>query len=205
MPNLLRVILALLTLAAIGLQLSLHIAASFSAVNFFSYFTNLSNLVANIVLLISAFATSARTPARIDALRFASTVNMLIVGIVFALLLRDADLGALLPWINALLHYVMPVAVVLDWIRKPPVTSIGASQLALALVFPVAYLAYTVLRGSAIGWYPYPFLNPAVVGGATGVAMYALGIAIAFVFAGLALLVIGNRRRVGIARSDAAR
>lgn len=204
MPTILRVTLALLTLAAIGLQFSLHIAASFSAVNFFSYFTNLSNLFACIVLLISAFVARGRTSARLDALRFASTVNMLIVGIVFALLLRNTDLGALLPWINALLHYVMPVAVVLDWILKPPTTSIGVRHLALALVFPIVYLGYTVLRGSAIGWYPYPFLNPAVVGGTTGVALYALGIALAFVLAGLALRAIGNRRRAGIPRSDTA-
>jgi len=45
---------------------------------------------------------------------------MAIVGIVYGILLRDEDLGALLPWINVVLHYVMPVVVVLDWLYQPP-------------------------------------------------------------------------------------
>lgn len=49
-PTIARVALALLVLAAIGWQLRLHLAASYSALNFFSDFTNLSNLFAACVL-----------------------------------------------------------------------------------------------------------------------------------------------------------
>ena len=49
--------------------------------------------------------------------------------------MRDVDLGALLPWVNFVLHYVMPVAIVLDWLLKPPVAKLQAQHLALALVF----------------------------------------------------------------------
>jgi hypothetical protein len=63
----------------------------------------------------------------------------------------------------------------------------------LALAFPSAYLAYVILRGADTGWYPYPFLNPAHVGGYAGVAAYALGIAATFVLAAWALLTVGNR------------
>lgn len=41
---------------------------------------------------------------------------MVVVGIVFALLLRTMDLGSLLPWVNFLLDYVMPAVVLLDWL-----------------------------------------------------------------------------------------
>ena len=41
-----RPIFALLTLAAVGRQLVIHVESGFSVVNFFSYFTNLSNLLA---------------------------------------------------------------------------------------------------------------------------------------------------------------
>ncbi|MDQ3057292.1 MAG: Pr6Pr family membrane protein, partial [Pseudomonadota bacterium] len=60
-------------------------------------------------------------------------------------------------------------------------------------VFPATYLVYTLLRGMTTGWYPYPFLNPATAGGYTGVAMYSLGIFVAFLVVGFALLAVGNR------------
>lgn len=191
-----RVALALLVLAAIGWQLRLHLAASYSALNFFSYFTNLSNLFAAGVLLVAARSRGSRTGevARHDLVRYLATVNMLVVGVVFALLLRNVDLGALRPWINTLLHDVMPVAMLVDWWRVPPRTTLGGRHVAIALLFPAAYLVYVLVRGAVAGWYPYPFLDPAKVGGYGAVALYAVGIAVAFVLAAWALLAMGNRR-----------
>jgi hypothetical protein len=186
----LRVILALVALVAISRQLILHIGASYSVLNFFSYFTNLSNLFAAFVLLLGGFFGKEESR---DLVRYISTVNMTIVGLVFAVLLRNVDLGALLPWVNYVLHYIMPVAVVLDWLLSPPASRLRSGSVFLALTFPSAYLAYIVLRGADTGWYPYPFLNPANVGGYGGVATYACGIAVAFVLAAWALLAVGNR------------
>jgi hypothetical protein len=185
-----RVVLALVTLVAIGQQLTLHVGASYSALNFFSYFTNLSNLFAAFVLLLSVFFGKEKSP---DFVRYISTVNMTIVGLVFAVLLRDVDLGALLPWVNSVLHYIMPVAIVLDWLLWPPASRLGPRSVFLAMSFPCAYLLYVILRGADTGWYPYPFLNPANGGGYSGVAAYAFGIAAAFVLAAWALLAAGNR------------
>ncbi|MEO8010992.1 MAG: Pr6Pr family membrane protein [Dokdonella sp.] len=193
MLAILRTSLALLTLAAIGLQFSLHLNASHSALNFFSYFTNLSNLFACFVLLVSASATRGMHSPWRDGLRFVSTANMLVVGIVFVALLRDADLGGLLPWINILLHYVMPCAIVIDWLLDPPSSRLGLRHLAVSLVFPLLYLGYVVVRGTQMGWYPYPFLNPAIAGGSQAVALHAVAIAVAFAIAGGILLLIGNR------------
>jgi hypothetical protein len=195
-----RLTLALVALVAIGQQLILHVGASYSVLNFFSYFTNLSNLFAAFVLLITVF--SGKMKSR-DLFRYISTVNMTIVGIVFAVLLRDVDLGALLPWVNYALHYVMPVAIVLDWLLSPPDSTLKSRSVLLAMTFPSAYLIYVILRGAVIAWYPYPFLNPAKVGGYGGVAMYACGIAAAFVLAAWALLAAGNR--VAGAKSHRAR
>jgi len=185
-----RVVLALVALVAIGRQLILHVGASYSVLNFFSYFTNLSNLFAAFVLLLSVFVGNEKSR---DLVRYISAVNMAIVGLVFAVLLRDVDLGALLPWVNFVLHYVMPVAIVLDWLFRPPASRLVSRSVFLAMAFPSAYLTYVILRGADTGWYPYPFLNPANVGGYGGVATYACGIAAAFVLTAWALLAIGNR------------
>lgn len=180
-----------------GLQLNIHVASGFNAVNFFSYFTNLSNLLAATVLILGAVRSfgDRATTAGFDQLRFMSVVNMLIVGIVFSLLLRNADLGTLLPWVNVLLHYVMPCVVVVDWLLDPPSKPLGSSDLLRVEVFPLLYLSYTLIRGSIIGWYPYPFLNPGNVGGYPGVGLYAVGIALVFVAGGWCLMTVGNRLR----------
>ena len=187
-----RLFFAALALTAIGQQLILHIGASYSVVNFFSYFTNLSNFLAALVLLLSVFGRSEISAATRDLLRYASVVNMTVVGLVFAALLRNVDLGGLLPWVNFVLHYIMPIVIVIDWLLQPPASKLQAKHLGIAFVFPALYLVYTVLRGANMGWYPYPFLNPVNVGGYGGVAMYALGITVTFLLAAWALLVIGN-------------
>lgn len=191
-----RALLVALAVTAIGQQFMLHNGASYSTLNFFSYFTNLSNLFAAFVLLLSVFSRSPHSSS-LDLMRYISAVNMAVVGIVFVVLLRNVDLGALLPWVNFVLHYVMPVAIVLDWLLQRPNSRLKAKYLALALVFPAAYLVYVLLRGVAIGWYPYPFLNPANVSGYSGVAMYAAGIFVTFLVVGGALLAAGNRPNPG--------
>jgi hypothetical protein len=76
---------------------------------------------------------------------------MAVVGIVFALLLGNEELGAVRPWINFVLHYLMPCAVVLDWLLQPPPIRLSRRNLPAFLVFPSAYLAYTLVRGGVTG------------------------------------------------------
>lgn len=193
----LRLTLGLLTLAAVGRQFALHVQYGFSAVNFFSYFTNLANLFAAVVLLVGAVRVVQRRAASAtdDRIRGAATTYMAVVGLVFAALLRNVDLGALLPWVNTVLHTVMPIAVVLEWLYAPPRSTLGARQVLLYQAVPLLYLVYVLGRGAAVGWYPYPFLNPAVVGGYGGVAAYVVGIVVVFLVVGWAVTAVGNARR----------
>jgi hypothetical protein len=187
----LRLLLGLLTLVAIASQFAIHARMGANVVNFFSYFTNLSNLLAAGVLLLTA--RTRATPAWIDRVRAISAMNMAVVGIVFTLLLRNEDLGALQPWVNFVLHDLMPCAVVLDWLLDPPSTRLGVRDVMQFLIFPAAYLAYSLLRGAQTGWYPYPFLNPSRVDGYGGVTVYAVGITVIFLVIGWALVALGNR------------
>jgi hypothetical protein len=82
----------------------------------------------------------------------------------------------------------------MDWLLQPPATKLQTKHLAMALLFPAAYVIYVLVRGSSTGWYPYPFLNPANVGGYAGVAVYVVGIALAFLVSGWILMISGNRR-----------
>lgn len=122
----LRFVFGLLALTAIAWQLGVQIRLGHSVVNFFSYFTNLSNQFAAVVLLLGACEGHTRRKRLPDWVRAATAVNMIVVGMVFAILLRDADLGSLLP----------------------PRSQLATSQILVALLFPILYLAYVLLRGS---------------------------------------------------------
>lgn len=132
--------------------------------NFFSYFTIESNIFAATILLISAFFVFAGKKSGIlEFLRGAATFFMVVTGIVFAVLLAGIE-GSVLtaaPWDNIVLHYLIPIAMAIDWIIDPPARQIAYKKAVLWLLFPLTYLVYSLVRGSIVGWYPYPFLNPA--------------------------------------------
>ncbi len=189
-----RLFFGLLPLIAIGRQLALHSQYGYSIINFFSYFTNLSNIFAAVVLLIGAFSLiQHRDPTmRDDIVRGTSVVCMALVGIVFALLLRDQDLGTLMPWVNIVVHYIMPVVIVLDWLYQPPKAKLALTQAAYWLIFPFLYVAYSIIRGAIIGWYAYPFFDPAKSGGAGGVALYCIAIFTVFSLLCWLFITLGN-------------
>jgi hypothetical protein len=191
-----RLLFGVFTLLAVGVQLGIHIRHGYSVLNFFSYFTNLSNIFAAAVLIVEGTLTwrGRELGPLWQLVRCASVVCMALVGVVFLALLRDADLGSLLPWINVWLHYVMPVIVVLDWLTFSPSRPIPYAKLGYLVGFPLVYLAYSLIRGVAINWFAYPFLNPAN-GGWGAVALTCAVIAVVFVVATFALVAVANRLR----------
>lgn len=195
-----RLFFTALTLIAITTQLSIHISSGFNVTNFFSYFTNLSNLFASLVFGITAFRLLQNRNAKLvdDLIRGSSVIMMVLVSVVYGLLLREIDLGSLLPWINVVLHYVMPAAVVLDWLYEPPKSKLRPKHIWFWLIFPAIYLLYSLVRGGLLGWYPYPFLNPAKTGSYLSVTIYCLVIFVVFILAGRLLITIGNALRRNI-------
>ncbi len=196
-----RALLGTLTLVAIGIQLvAASRIAGFHLANFFGYFTILSNAFAASVLLYAA--ANIGPPHRVDIVRGAATLYLATVGIVFTLLLANLE-SNVIPWVNGVVHYIMPVAIVADWISNPPHSQLTVREALSWLAFPLAYVAYTLIRGSVVHWYPYPFLNVDAIG-LPAVTAYVAAI---FVFTLLVALVVraaGNalrkRRSGGAAR-----
>ena len=124
-----------------------------------------------------------------------TVTNMTVVGIVFHLLLRNTDLGVLQAWVNVVVHYVMPAAVVLDWLLAPPGRRLTVGDWWWCWPMPLAYLVYSMARGAIVGWYPYPFLRPELTGGYAGVAVYVAAILTLFLAIGALAVAVANRRR----------
>jgi hypothetical protein len=192
-----RIFFGILALIAIFTQLTIQIQHGNSVVNFFSFFTNLSNVFAAGVLLYSAIHVIRGGKPSIghDVLRAAAFIYLLIVGVVFTVLLRDVDLGHLLPWVNNVLHYVMPLYVAIDFLYQPPNSKFSKKLITYWLLFPILYLVYSLIRGSIVGFYPYPFINPSQQGGYGTVALYCVAILILFVLSSLATIWIVNKLR----------
>lgn len=140
---------------------------AFNPVNFFSFFTIESNVFAAVILIVAGIYTlRGKQNTTLDILRGAATLYMATTGIIYGLLLSglEVSLQTTIPWVNVVLHYLMPVVVVVDWLLDPPRRSLTFQRALLWLLFPLAYAIYSLLRGDMTGWYPYPFINAAELG-----------------------------------------
>lgn len=190
-----RLIFGTLTLVAIIAQaLFLWQNGVLNPFNYLGYFTNLSNILAGLILIISAlYLIKSRKPSvKDDLIRGAATLYMAITGLIYITLLSGEDLGLLMPWVNIVTHIILPLYVVADWLYQPQLTKLRFRQITIWLAWPLVYVVYTLIRGSVTGWYPYPFLNPEKVGGYGGVALYGAGILVAFMVVGWLLMKLGN-------------
>lgn len=172
-------IFALLGFSAIVTEIATIVERGrFVPINFLSFFTIESNMFALVILIVSAFAVSqAKQSKRLAMVRTAAMLYMLITGIVFALLLSGLENVALtaVPWDNSVLHYIMPVVILVDWLIDKPKYVIRFKQALIWLVYPIVYVVYSLVRGPLVGWYPYPFLNPAT-SGYIGILFTSIGI-----------------------------
>ena len=198
-----RTFFAILAIGAVLVQLvGLLDLATFRPLNFFSYFTIQSNLIGAAVLLIGAARRDIHTPT-FDIIRGGAVVYLVTTGIVFSVLLSGTDVDTAIPWVNSVLHEVMPIVIVVDWLLDPPSGRISYRQAVLWLAYPLAWVAYTLIRGPIADWYPYPFLNPAN-GGYGTVALYCVAIFVVVSILCLAVMWIGNAaRRVPAERAAA--
>jgi hypothetical protein len=173
-----RIGFGVLDLAAIAFMVyTLVQEGAFNPLNFFTFFTILSNLVALAVFIEGGRRQLTRERPLPDLLRGAPVVYMAVTYLVFAVLLRDAQeqLQTHVAWVDSVLHRVMPIAVMADWLIAPPRGAIGFRQALAWLWFPVAWTVFTLVRGAIDGRYPYPFLDPDN-GGYGVVALYCAAI-----------------------------
>lgn len=176
-------------------------------VNFFSFFTILSNVIAAVVVLLGAWFQWTRPgdPRWYPILLAAAVTYMATTGIVYNTLLREVSLdqAATLGWSNEVLHAIAPAYMVVVWFLAPNRGRVPWRRSWMLLIFPVAWAIYTMIRGAVTGWYPYPFLNPAQDGGYLAVTAYVVGIAVAIGLIGAVVVVI-SRLRIHWYDGDAA-
>lgn len=156
------------------------------------YFT----IQSNVLVAVTAF-TLLRDPQRDGrvwrVLRLAGVVGITVTGVVHWFLLRPLlDLAGWSALCDLLLHVVVPLLAVVGWLVFGPRPRVTLGAVLGTVAWPTGWLAYTLVRGSVTGFYPYPFLNVEVQGGAT-VAVACLGVTALILVAAL-LAWLADRR-----------
>jgi hypothetical protein len=178
-----RVVFAAAALFAIGYQFvdGRNTNPDFRTGNFWSFFTIQSNVFAAVVLLVAAWkANELRHSTVFDLIRGAAVVYLSATGVVYGLLLSgyQEELQTTIPWVDTVLHRVMPIVMVADWLIDLPSSRIEPREAAWWLLYPFAYLVFSLIHGPIVDWYPYPFLDPDAAGNYGVVALYCVGIAV---------------------------
>ena len=149
-------------------------------IRFVGYFTILSNIAIAVVSWTLALGRDRDTLGW-RLLRLDGLIGITVTFVVVQVLLRGTyELDGLDLLADNLLHIVVPVLAVLGWVMFGPRHRVRRSDLLPALVPPVVWLVYTLVRGGIVDWYPYPFLDAGELGYGS-VAATCLGIAVLFV------------------------
>ncbi|MGH3012217.1 MAG: Pr6Pr family membrane protein, partial [Gaiellaceae bacterium] len=155
-----------------------------------------SNILAVVALALAAVVRPHERSFAFEAFRGAVVLYMGITGVVFALLLSglQEELQTATPWVDFVVHKLLPAVVVADWLLDPPRHRLSM-RLGLAwLAFPLAYVIYTLIRGSFVDWYPYPFLDVSELGYG-GVLARCAFLAAAMAAGAVVVVVLGNGLR----------
>jgi hypothetical protein len=126
---------------------------------FFSYFTTQANLFVVATSLGLARNAGRDGPgwrvARLNAL-----TGITITGLVHWFLLHPLDQFRGLLWASdTLVHIIVPMLVVLGCLIFGPRRRISIRVVLLGMIWPVAWLIYTLVVGRITRWYPYFFLD----------------------------------------------
>ena len=151
------------------------------ALNNFAFFTIQSNLIVGGTCLLLAINPN-RSSTVFRVFRLTGLVAIAVTGIVFHVSLSgllELDSWALAS--DRLLHVVVPVMAIVGWLAFGPRGLTSARVAKLTVIFPLAYMTFTIIRGPlASDWYPYPFADVKVLG-YTKVIINGLWIGLLFV------------------------
>lgn len=79
---------------------------------------------------------------------------MTLTGVIYFLLLRglEEQLQIPVPWVNTVLHYVIPavVLVLADWLAVLPPRTVRVREALVWVLFPALYVPYSLIRGGVV-------------------------------------------------------
>ncbi len=162
--------MALTLLYAVYWQISDRLSHNvFRPAEYFSYFTITSCILSGIVLLVAGLGVLRNKSEGkwLTIARLTMAASMVIVGVIYNLLLANQapdprDVGYEWPVVpNLIMHTYMPIIIFLEWLITNTAFKLKLKQAFLVLIYPLSWLAFSLVRGSITDWWPYWFIDPA--------------------------------------------
>lgn len=191
----LRLLMALALFGSIYWQVSDRLAHNlFRPTEYFSYFTITSCLLSGVVLVIAGLSVLRNQPETkaLTLSRLTMAVSMVIVGVIYNALLAGAapdprDVGYAWPVLpNQMLHTYMPIVIFLEWLFTNTGVALKLKSAFWVLIYPLTWLAFSIVRGFVQGWWAYWFIDPQY--GIVTMVSWILAISVFFTVLSLALL-----------------
>ncbi|MCB1496137.1 MAG: Pr6Pr family membrane protein [Bauldia sp.] len=153
--------------AVVGQYFATDVEGFAGTVNYFSYFTILSNILVAATLTAAALAPDSRVGRFLlrPPVAMATMVYITVTALTYYVML--ASLYRLEGWarhFDHILHYAMPPAFLLFWLVAVPKGGLRFGAIVWVLVPPFVYGAWTLLHGALSGFWPYPFVDAAKIG-----------------------------------------
>ncbi len=158
-----------------------------SLVQFFSFFTILTNLLVTIYCTVNLLSSNQKNQTNLflkQETLTALTVFILMVGTVYHLVLKSLwNPEGLLMITDEIHHTFVPLGTLALWIVSKNNKSGNLKSLYGWLLYPFLYLSIILINGSFSDFYPYPFLNVTELGlGRVMVNSFYLLIVMSFLF-----------------------
>ena len=132
--------------------------------NLFCFFTVQSNVIVGVTSALLALNPD-RPSTVFRVFRLAGLVGIAVTGVVFHVVLAGLqELQGYAAFADFMLHTASPLLCVVGWLLFGPRVASGPRVVALALLYPLAWLVFTLVRGPLVDFYPYPFLDVRVHG-----------------------------------------
>jgi hypothetical protein len=164
------------------------------AFNVLCYFTVQSNLIVGVTCLLLALAPKPRGVV-FDVARLTGIVAITVTAVVFHTALRGLqELSGCAALADFLLHTASPLFALVGWVLFGPRGRIDRRIKVLTIVFPLAWAAFTFVRGPIVDFYPYPFLDVDEIGYARSIANVLL---VGLLFLALAWIAGAADKRLG--------
>lgn len=158
---------AIAVCAFVGLGLQIGLFKGELHLSSFKYFTNISNLLCMVYFLIDVIYLSAAkkrdgSVSWCPALKGVAMMGITVTWLVAHFMLGSFTMGASLRVSIRLVHYVVPILTILDWLLFDKKGQIKLTAPLLWTVFPLGYFAAIMglaFFGNGVPFYPYPFMN----------------------------------------------
>lgn len=193
----LRLLIGVGLLGSVTWQVTDRIANDlFRPAEYFAYFSIVTAIVAGLFLITTGFGLLLKIEDTkwVEIARLSLAVALIVVGVVYHALLadaandvRDGDYAwPVLP--NEIIHTYAPILAAVEYLISVRAFRIRLRAFVWVAVFPLIWLVFSIVRGSATNWWPYWFINPNGEAGLIGMLTYIAAITGFFLVLGLAVL-----------------